>query len=80
MYEEYIVWRICILMLRWKGLRERKGDLCQGIICIQHIIEMLVFSKLLMIKNAISLQTSTGYEVCLRLISVLTDLTYTSLC
>ena len=67
-------------MLGWKGLRERKGDLCQGITCIQHIIEMLVVSKLLMIKNAISLQTSTGYAVCLRLISVPTDLTCTSLC
>ena len=66
-------------MLGWKGLRERKGDLCQGITCIQHIIEMLVVSKLLMIKM-LSLQTSTGYAVCLRLISVPTDLTCTSLC
>ena len=66
-------------MLGWKGLRERKGDLCQGITCIQHIIEMLVVSKLLMIKM-LSLQTSTGYAVCLRLISVPTDLTRTSLC
>ena len=67
------------MILGWKGLRERKGDLCQGITCIQHIIEMLVVSKLLMIKM-LSLQTSTGYAVCLRLISVPTDLTCTSLC
>ena len=48
-------------MLGWKGLRERKGDLCQGITCIQHIIEMLVVSKLLMIKNAIS---TNQYWLC----------------
>ena len=48
-------------MLGWKGLRERKGDLCQGITCIQHIIEMLVVSTLLMIKNAIS---TNQYWLC----------------
>ena len=67
-------------MLGWKGLRERKGDLCQGITCIQHIIEMLVVSKLLMIKNAISLQTNMQYVYDDWLISVPTDLTCTSLC
>ena len=67
-------------MLGWKRLRERKGDLCQGITCIQHIIEMLVVSKLLMIKNAISTNQYWLYAVCLRLISVPTDLTCTSLC
>ena len=68
------------MMLGWKRLRERKGDLCQGITCIQHKIEMLVVSKLLMIKNAISLQTNMKYVYDDWLISVPTDLTRTYLC